>query len=104
MLPKLELDQVTERRSSRWRWQYIGREVWRPGKNVPALGRGGGPDSARRTLNAAGMQMVGNAIVNLEQFPKDFLVQMHARLCDIGTQAVGRQNVDATHVFAKAAL
>ena len=45
------------------RWEDIGRDEWEPGRNVPALGRGGVTGS--RSLNAAGMQIIGNLIKNV---------------------------------------
>jgi len=56
---------------SRWRpLGELGRrmpEVWVPGENLPAIGRGGG--HTRKTLNEAGKQLVGNLFANVDRIP-----------------------------------
>ena len=51
------------------RWHYIGRQDWQPGRNLPALGRGGG--LSRRTIDAAGLQLFGNVYTNLSSGSPD---------------------------------
>jgi hypothetical protein len=60
------------------RWEYIGRDGWVPGRNVPALGRGGVAGS--RSLNAAGLQIIGNLITNVRDLPPDCAQALQAGL------------------------
>jgi hypothetical protein len=75
------------------RWGYRGRTVWKPGENVPALRRGGGPQ--RSTLNAAGMQLIGNFLTNAEKIPKELRSKMCVLMTD---RQVG--NVDSLSFVA----
>ena len=69
---------------------------WRPGCNMPALTRGGVQTSADRTLNAIGMQLVGNIISNLERIPHGLL---HKLACALGDREV-RSHVQTDAVTA----
>ena len=74
------------------RWSYDSGECWVPGENIPAL-RSGGVNGGC-SLNAAGMQLFGNCVRNLERLPGETLKELYTTL----TGQVKTSAVDAVSV------
>ena len=60
------------------RWSYASKASWVPGENIPALHAGG--VNGGHSLNAAGMQLFGNIVSNLERLPKKTLKELYSTL------------------------
>ena len=60
------------------RWSYHSWECWVPGENIPALHAGGVNGGC--SLNAAGMQLFGNCVRNLECLPGETLKELYTTL------------------------
>ena len=76
------------------RWSYASNASWVPGENIPAVQAGGlnGGDS----LSAAGMQLFGNCVSNLERLPMKTLKELYSTL----TGNITAPCVDAVSVAA----
>ena len=79
------------------RWSYASNASWVPGKNIPAL-RAGGVNGGH-SLNAAGMQLFGNCVSNLERLPMKTLKELNSTLTG-RSHCVGGAWVDAVSVAA----
>ena len=60
------------------RWSYASNASWVPGENIPALHAGG--VNGGHSLNAAGMQLFGNCVSNLDRLPKKTLKELYSTL------------------------
>ena len=60
------------------RWSYASNASWGSGENIPALHAGG--VNGGHSLNAAGMQLFGNCVSNLERLPMKTLKELHRTL------------------------
>ena len=76
------------------RWSYASNASWVPGENIPALHAGG--VNGGHSLNAAGMQLFGNCVSNLERLPKKTLKELYSTL----TGNITARCVDAVSVAA----
>ena len=78
------------------RWSYASNASWVPGENIPALQSGGA--NGEHTLNAAGMQLFGNCVSNLERLPMKTLMELYHTLK--GHQGCSGSGPDAVSVAA----
>ena len=76
------------------RWSYASNASWVPGENIPALHAGG--VNGGHSLNAAGMQLFGNCVSNLERLPMKTLKELYSTL----TGNITAPCVDAVSVAA----
>ena len=76
------------------RWSYASNASWVPGENIPALHAGG--VNGGHSLNAAGMQLFGNCVSNLERLPMKTLKELYSTL----TGNITAPCVDAISVAA----
>ena len=79
------------------RWSYESSDSWVPGENIPALHSGGA--NGGHTLNAAGMQLFGNCVSNLERLPMKTLKELNSTLTG-RSHCVGGAWVGAVSVAA----
>ena len=77
------------------RWSYASNASWVPGENIPALHAGG--VNGGHSLNAAGMQLFGNCVSNLERLPMKTLKELYSTLTG---HITGVHSVDAVSVAA----
>ena len=81
------------------RWSYARNVPWVPGQNTPALHAGG--VHGGHSLNAAGIQLFGNCVSNLESSPMSTLKQIYSTLTkNITAPWMGDRSVDAVSVAA----
>ena len=82
------------------RWSYASNVSWVPGENIPALLAGG--VNGGRSLNAAGMQLFGNCVANLERLPMNTLKTLYGTLTGnyISQAGLVDAKVDAISVAA----
>ena len=76
------------------RWPDESNASWVPGENIPALHAGG--VNGGHSLNAAGMQLFGNCVSNLERLPMKTLKELYSSL----TGSIKAHRVDAVSVAA----
>ena len=76
------------------RWEYNGHESWVPGKNMPALVKGG--SQGGQSLNAAGLQLFGNCVESAGKLSPDLRKQLYIELSGRHTVAT----VDAVTVVS----
>ena len=76
------------------RWSYASKASWVPGENIPALHAGG--VNGGHSLNAAGMQLFGNCVSNLERLPMMTLKELYITL----TGSIRARDVDTVSVAA----
>ena len=76
------------------RWPDESNASWVPGENIPALHAGG--VNGGHSLNAAGMQLFGNCVSNLERLPMKTLKELYSSLAgSIKAHSVGAVSVAA---------
>ena len=76
------------------RWSYSNHQQWVLGLNLPAVGRGG--DAVKNCLNAAGLQLFGNCVTNVDKLGSSLIAQLYVALT--GHHQHGK--VDAVTVVA----
>ena len=76
------------------RWSYASNASWVPGENILAVQAGG--VNGGHSLNAAGMQLFGNCVSNLECLPMKTLKELYSTLAgNITAPCVGAVSVAA---------
>jgi len=68
------------------RWEYVGHKSWVPGKNIPALVKGGAQGG--HSLNAAGLQFFGNCVTNVGKVSPELRQRLYMELSGRRTVAV----------------
>ena len=76
------------------RWSYSSNTMWVPGQNIPALRAGG--IQGGQSLNAAGMQLFGNCVKNIDGLASKTLNELYVALTGKKTASC----VDAVSVVA----